>query len=89
MILTRLWSILRAQSVDDAALFIGGVLDVQGDKPFKNSRLRQTGWPVQPVFYLPVPASPHVSPETARGHTLHLGTTGFIHKQKQHRRNYE
>jgi hypothetical protein len=38
---------------------------------------------------LPVPASPHVSSKTLQRHTLHLGTTGFIHKQKHHRRNYE
>jgi hypothetical protein len=34
-------------------------------------------------FYLPVLASSHVSPEMPHGHTLHHGTTGFIHKQKQ------
>src|ERR1039457_6926092 len=33
------------------------------------------------LFYLPVLASSHISPEMARGHTLHHGTTGFIHKQ--------
>jgi hypothetical protein len=34
-------------------------------------------------FYLPFPASLHVSHETPRGYTLHPGFTGFIHKQKQ------
>jgi len=33
-------------------------------------------------FYLPVPANAHVSRKTAGSHTLHLGFTGIIHKQK-------